>query len=90
MLSYGRVIMVGAFNIHVDDCSNSAAFENLCITNSFHLKQHILSPTLNHGHTLDLIFTYGLSVTFVNLIDLFVSDHSCIIVDIILQAVTAD
>ena len=66
MPSYGRVIIVGDFNIHVDYCSNSAAFENLCITNSFDLKQHILNPTLNRGHTLDLVFTYGLSVSSIH------------------------
>lgn len=79
------MILVGDFNIHVDDTSNHFATEFLNITDSFNLVQHVSGSTHNRGHTLDLIFTLGLTINSLSLIDL-VSDHKCILFDSYIQA----
>ncbi|KXJ08057.1 hypothetical protein AC249_AIPGENE17209 [Exaiptasia diaphana] len=67
----GRFIIVGDFNLHVDVQDNGFALQFLDMLNDFGLKQHVVSPTHNRGHTLDLVitriteeFVTGLNTTF--------------------------
>ena len=89
VLNHDRIILVGDFNIHVDDTSNHFATEFLNITDSFNLVQHVSGSTHNRGHTLDLVFTLGLTINSLSLIDL-VSDHKCILFDSYIQATAPD
>ncbi len=45
---------------------------------SFNFAQLVLGPTHRRGHTLDLFFTHGLTVPFLVIDDLGISDHLCI------------
>jgi ribosomal protein S8 len=53
----GQLVMVGDFNLHVDDPRNSQAMQFISMLDSFNLKQHILEQTHKHGHILDLVIT---------------------------------
>lgn len=80
VLSHDKILLVGDFNIHVDDLTNSFASEFLNTCDSLNLKQHVSHPTHVQGHTLDLVFTVGLSVNSLTLIDLFlITKLSCLI-----------
>lgn len=54
------------------------ASEFLTLTESFHFKQCVSGPTHIRGHTLDLVFSLGLNIDQLSVMDLNVSDHSCI------------
>ena len=51
------LIIVGDFNIHVDELNDSNARHFLKLLNTFNLCQHVSIPTHNSGHILDLIIT---------------------------------
>ena len=65
--------------MHVDDPTNTQAADVLNITSSFNFQQHVHGPTHNRGHTLDLVFTLGMSLAFLDVLDFTVSDHKCIV-----------
>ena len=72
------MIVLGDFNIHVNDQTDSSAIKFLELLNSFGLVNHVDIPTHIHGHTIDLIITrysdnlkiHGVNATY------FISDHS--------------
>lgn len=57
-----KLLILGDFNIHVCCPSHHLVKEFLQLIDSFDLIQHINGPTHEHGHTIDLVLTYGLSV----------------------------
>ena len=54
----------------------------LAITDSFNFTQHISGPTHTKGHTLDLVFSFGLNIANVCVEDVCVRDHSCVFFDL--------
>lgn len=54
----------------------------LTLTETFNFEQHVSGPTHQKGQTLDLVFSLGLNVA--NLCDVHLSDHSCVLFDLIL------
>ena len=46
-------ILVGDFNIHVDDRRDVMALRFLDLIDTFGLVQHVTGPTHTRGHTLD-------------------------------------
>ena len=83
IIKLDRVIIVGDFNIHVDDDSCKNALEFVNITESFNFTQHVSGPTHSKGHTLDLVFSHGLNIDNVCIEDVFVSDHKCILFNLV-------
>lgn len=79
VLNYDRIVLCGDFNIHVDDPNNVNATDFLNMATSFNFKQHVKGQTHNRGHTLDLVFTLGVSISSVELVDMTISDHRCIV-----------
>jgi hypothetical protein len=57
MLLRDDLVIVGDFNIHIDDPQCSQAKKFLDMLNSFRLSQHIQHRTHKHGHILDLVLT---------------------------------
>ncbi|KAF7646012.1 hypothetical protein LDENG_00195030, partial [Lucifuga dentata] len=55
---------------------------------SFNFIQHVSGSTHTGGHTLDLVFSLGLSVDNVRLEDAFISDHKCILFNTNFSAVS--
>ena len=75
-----NLVVLGDFNIHVNDTSNPNANIFLHTMTALALKQHIEDPTHKSGNCLDLIFTEELSraKTVGCSKDIFMSDHSSI------------
>ena len=63
-----KIIVLGDFNIHVDKESDYKAIEFINILSSMDFIQHGAGPTHNHGHTLDLVITKGLSTDILTLL----------------------
>ena len=53
----GNLLIMGDFNFHLDEGSNSDACKFRHILESFNLKQHVATSTHCRGHILDLIIT---------------------------------
>ena len=75
-----NLVVLGDFNIHVNDTSNPNVNIFLDTILALGLKQHVEGPTHKSGNCLDLIFTEELSrAKAVGCSkDMFVSDHSSI------------
>ena len=81
---YQNSILLGDFNLHIEDQANTdAVFFNETMT-ALSLEQHILGPTHVRGNTLDLIYMH-LSNSF-NVTSAishgYISDHCMVSVDI--------
>lgn len=81
IIKLDKVLIIGDFNIHIDDQSSNTATELLNITESFNSVPHVSGPTHSKGHTLDLVFSHGLMVENLHVEDSLVSDHSCVSFD---------
>ncbi len=55
MLSTDKVLIVGDFNIHVDNENNALGSAFLDILNSIGVRQHVSGPTHCRNHALNLI-----------------------------------
>lgn len=73
-----KVLILGDFNLHIDDDSSSPAVELLYMTETFNFKQHVSGPTHIKGHTLDLVFSLGLHFADVRVEEVHMSEHSCV------------
>uniref|UniRef100_A0AAQ6IB00 Reverse transcriptase domain-containing protein n=1 Tax=Anabas testudineus TaxID=64144 RepID=A0AAQ6IB00_ANATE len=87
VVRYDKVIIAGDFNLHIDNNTNTLANYFISLTESFNLVQHVKGPTHNQGHTLDLIFTLGLTLNSIELKD-SISDHKCVLFDTCLHPIT--
>ena len=56
-VSKGRLLIVGDFNIHVDNSSDAKANQFKEVLDSFNMTQHVNEKTHKGKHTLDLIIT---------------------------------
>ncbi len=73
-----KILIVGDFNFHVDLSANSYAAEFLRIMDSLNFAQLVSGPNHRRGHTLDLVFTRGLTAPSLVIDDLGISDLLCI------------
>lgn len=71
VFSCDKILLVGDFDIHVDDPIDILASQFLNICASFNTKQHLSHPTHEQGHTLDSVFTMGLSANSLTLNDFY-------------------
>ncbi|XP_058241014.1 uncharacterized protein LOC131349392 [Hemibagrus wyckioides] len=62
LISFDKVLIVGDFNIHVDDANNELGLAFIDLLNSFGVKQNI-RPTHCFNHTLDLVISHGTDVS---------------------------
>ena len=75
-----NVIILGNFNLHVNDPSDDNAMNFIETTQALALEQHVKFPTHTSGNTLDLVFTElfnGLKIQQCTHDD-YISDH-CIV-----------
>ncbi len=68
MLAADRVLIVGDFNIHVDNEKDALESAFIDILNSIGVRQHISGPTHSRNHTLDLIRSHGIDVNGVEIL----------------------
>lgn len=73
-----NVIILGDFNIHIDNTINTLTRYFSSVLDSFGLQQHIDFPTHNKGHILDLICCSGLTPLNCTASDLPIYDHKLI------------
>jgi len=74
------VVIVGDFNIHVDDTTDTGASKLRELLSTYGLLQHVWSATHRHSHTLDLLITRDDQVVNVLPIDPpLLSDHSFVV-----------
>ena len=57
ILSVESLLIVGDFNLHVDDPDDAVFAAFLDTLESMNLAQHVTGPTHEHNHTLDLVIT---------------------------------
>lgn len=86
-LHSGSLLLVGEFNFHIEDTSNSNALKFLNILDCFNLQQHVDNPTYNDKHILDLVITRKNDqiVDNFSISDPAISDHSAVFCDLHLK-----
>jgi exonuclease III len=77
VLSRGRLLLIGDFNIHVDNPTGENVSNFLNLIHSTGLEQHVTKPTHKDGHTLDLCITPNESTYLkdISVDNLDISDH---------------
>ncbi len=79
---FHRILIVGDFNIHVDQSDSAMAKEFLSLLDCFNFSQLVTSPTHCKGHTLDLVLTNGSFASQLSSVDIGLSDHSSVFFDL--------
>ena len=82
MPKYSMVLITGDLNVHVCCPTNPLVKEFLNVIEAFNFTQSVSGPTHEHGHTLDLVLTYGISVSNVKIYDATFSDHMPILFEL--------
>ncbi|KAF7643537.1 hypothetical protein LDENG_00237650 [Lucifuga dentata] len=77
-----NVILMGDFNIHLDNPTNALTMDFNSVLDSFDLTQFVSFPTHSKGHILDLVCCSGISPCNFNSLELPISDHKIILFDI--------
>ncbi len=77
MLAADKVLIVGDFNINVDNEKDALGSAFIDILNSIGVRQHVSGPTHCRNHTLDLILSHGNDVNGVEILQQsdYISDH---------------
>ncbi len=77
VLAADKVLIVGDFNIHVDNEKDALGSAFIDILNSIGVRQHVSGPTHCRNHTLDLILSHGINVSGVEILQQSddISDH---------------
>ncbi len=77
VLAADKVLIVGDFNIHVDNEKDALGSAFIDILNSIWVRQHVSGPTHCRNHTLDLILSHGIDVNGVEALQQSddISDH---------------
>ena len=85
ILSAEPILIVGDFNLHVNEACNTAAVDFLDTLESMGLAKYVTGSTHNHGPTLDLIITHQSDSIIKNspTIGQFFSDHAAVLCPLI-------
>ena len=79
MLANGKLIILGDFNIHMDDTTSASASKFGDLLLEYGLHQHVSGPTHTRGHTLDLVITRSpFDINNITHQDPLISDHELI------------
>ncbi|XDV31632.1 hypothetical protein PO909_002599 [Leuciscus waleckii] len=81
------VLLLGDFNVHIDTNCKSA-IEFLEMLHCFNFTQHVNFPTHSQGHILDLVCSTGLTISHLSSLNLNISDHLVITMNIDLPITT--
>jgi len=76
------VILLGDFNIHIDNPSSIFAKNFTSLLDCFGILQHVNLPTHNKGQILDLICCTAITPTNIDATDFPISDHKAELFDI--------
>ncbi len=67
LVNVDKALIVGDFNIHVDNPNDALGLVFTDIINSFGVKQNV-TVTHRYNHTLDLIISYGINLTDIDIV----------------------
>lgn len=70
-----NIILLGDFNIHMDNTNHTLTKDFTSCLDSFGLQQHIGFPTHSKGHVLDLVCCSGVTPFNCSAVHLPISDH---------------
>ncbi len=68
MVNVDKALIVGDFNIHVDNTNDALGLAFTDLINSFGVKQNIIGPTHHFNHMLDLIISHEIDLTDINIV----------------------
>ncbi len=68
LVNVDKVLIVGDFNIHVDNTNDALGLAFTDLINSFGVKQNITGPTHRFNHTLDLIISHGIDLNDIGIV----------------------
>ncbi len=68
MINADKALIVGDFNIHVDNTKDALALAFTDLINSFGVKKNVTGPTHFFNHTLDLIISHGIDLTEIDIV----------------------
>ncbi len=68
LVNADKALIVGDFNIHVDNTNDALGLAFTDLINSFGVKQNVTGPTHRYNHTLDLIISHGIDLTDIDII----------------------
>lgn len=72
---YDKLLICGDFNVHVCCPADQFATDFKSLLATFNLIQTVDKPTHHLGHTLDLVISFGLSVSLNEISETAISDH---------------
>ncbi len=68
MVNVDKALIVGDFNIHVDNTNDALGLALTDLINSFGVKQSVTGTTHRFNHTLDLILAHGIDLTDIDIV----------------------
>ncbi len=63
MVNVDKMLIVGDFNIHIDNINDALGLAFTDLINSFGVKQKVTGPIDRFNHMLDLIILHGIDLT---------------------------
>lgn len=87
LLEWNKIIIVGDFNIHVDNNNDSLSNSFKALLDSTGFTQNVNAPTHTHKHTLDLVLTFGIEISDLEVLpqNPVLSDHSLITFQLLIK-----
>ncbi len=68
LVNADKALIVGDFNIHVDNTNDALGLAFTDLINSFGVKQNVIGPTHHFNHTLYLIISHGIDLTDIDIV----------------------
>ena len=91
IIAGGPLLILGDFNIHVDEADNNQAQQYLDLLNSYNIAQHVNEPTHISGHTLDHVLSpVSYPAPRIEVTDQRVSDHFTLVCSLQLASPQAE
>jgi len=67
LVNVDKALIVGDFNIHIDNTNDALELAFTDLINSFGVKQNVTGPTHPFNHTLDIIILHGIDLTDIDI-----------------------
>ncbi len=68
LVNVDKALIVGDFNIHVDNTNDALGLAFTDLMNSFGVKLNVTGPTHRFNHTLALIISHGIDLTDIDIV----------------------
>ncbi len=68
LVDVDKALIVGYFNIHIDNTNYALGLAFTDLIHSFGVKQNVTGPTHRFNHMLDLIISHGIDLTDIDIV----------------------